>query len=408
MAIETLNVQNEKLNTKTLELESLLKRWEQTFVDCTPADVDYKLKTFNSKCSRLEERIQDLLTEKNDLSQHVQRLTNEITFRESEITQLRSENSIMQDKLTNAEVKLFGAKKQLESATKFAHINDKEEAFSTEDDKNSYYLQRITSLEQIIEEKDSIIKTLTDKMESLQLTVTDKQTSLETLEKEFDRVNTKHNEYKQKSEDLQQQVEKLQKLRDEMEHEIALYEQKLGRGEYNKEKIKILHMKINPETEAKKSSSNDVERLKTENKLLHDELETLRQQLERSGGATINEQEIIKLKEENADAQRRITKLKEVFQKKINEFRKSVYLLFGFRVDVMETNRFRLSSMYAESPEDYLLFESDGNAMKLLSSEFACSIDEKIMKYLSQFRSIPGFLSSLTLDLFNKQTVFTQ
>ncbi|KAG2386417.1 hypothetical protein C9374_002863 [Naegleria lovaniensis] len=411
LAIETLTVQNEKLSSKTLELESLLKKWEQSFVDCTPADVDYKLKTINSKCSRLEERIQDLLIEKNDLSQHVQRLTSEITFRESDIAQLRSENQLLQDKLTNAEVKLFGAKKQLESATKFAHINDKEEAFSSnsaEDEKNSYYLQRITSLEQIIEEKDAIIKTLADKMESLQITVTDKQTSLETLEKEFERINTSRHEYKQKSEDLQQQVEKLQKLRDELENEIARYEQKLGRGEYNKDKVKILHMKLNPETEAKKSSSNDVERLKTENKLLNDELETLRQQLERSGTAIHNEQEIVKLKEENADAQRRITKLKEVFQKKINEFRKSVYLLFGFRVDVIETNRFRLSSMYAESPEDYLLFESDGNAMKLLSSEFACSIDEKIMKYLSQFRSIPGFLSSLTMDLFNKQTVFTQ
>ena len=202
-------------------------------------------------------------------------------------------------------------------------------------------------------------------------------------------------------------IEKLEKSQQDKEEQIAKYEQKLGRGEYNRDKFKILHMKFNPEIEAKKMSDNDIERLKTENKLLTEEIESLKQQLESSSTNPITEKEIQQLKEENTDAQRRITKLKEVFQKKINEFRKSVYLLFGFRVDVIESNQFRLSSLYAEAPSDYLLFESDGNGMKLLSSEFACTVDEKLMRYLTQFRSIPGFLASLTLDLFNKQTVFT-
>lgn len=52
-------------------------------------------------------------------------------------------------------------------------------------------------------------------------------------------------------------------------------------------------------------------------------------------------------------------RLKEVFKKTSSEFRDCVYNLLGYKVDRLQNKGglFRLSSMYAESPNDYLLFK---------------------------------------------------
>lgn len=62
-------------------------------------------------------------------------------------------------------------------------------------------------------------------------------------------------------------------------------------------------------------------------------------------------------------------RLKEMFKERITSFREAVYLLTGYKVDlyttdapgdnntVEESRRLRLRSMYAESPDDSLLFQ---------------------------------------------------
>lgn len=52
-------------------------------------------------------------------------------------------------------------------------------------------------------------------------------------------------------------------------------------------------------------------------------------------------------------------RLKEAFKKTSTEFRDCVYNLLGYKVDRLQNKGglFRLSSMYAESPDDYLLFK---------------------------------------------------
>ncbi|KAL9642329.1 hypothetical protein ABK040_007327 [Willaertia magna] len=292
------------------------------------------------------------------------------------------------------------------------------------------------SSENLNNENNKRINNLIKELEDSKINLNQYKTLIDLKEIDLNKLKLQLQEQIKQFEEFQLTIKKLEKERSELENEIIKYEQRLGKGEYCKENVKILHMTINPETEAKMKSNNQLERLKAENKMLNEELMNLKEQLlgnsginttngSSSSGTTasgtvasassssvnvnnLNEKEMLKLKEQNEDFQRRITKLKEVFQKKVNEFRKTVYLLFGFRIDVVDNNRFRLSSMYAEAPEDYLFFEGDGNSsgMKLLSSEFASTIDEKQMNYLTQFKSIPAFLSSLTLDLFTKQTVF--
>lgn len=54
----------------------------------------------------------------------------------------------------------------------------------------------------------------------------------------------------------------------------------------------------------------------------------------------------------------------EAFQRKSREMREIVYRLTGYRVDMLGEKQYKLIHMYAESPDDYLLFEvSSGNGV---------------------------------------------
>lgn len=50
-------------------------------------------------------------------------------------------------------------------------------------------------------------------------------------------------------------------------------------------------------------------------------------------------------------------RLKEVFQRKIQEFRTVCYVLTGYQIDITTENQYRLTSVYAEHMDDSLLFK---------------------------------------------------
>jgi hypothetical protein len=105
----------------------------------------------------------------------------------------------------------------------------------------------------------------------------------------------------------------------------------------------------------------------------------------------------------------RLTRLKEMFKELISSFREAVYLLTGYKIDLYAaTNggypRLRLRSMYAEDPDDSLLFQWRDNALELMETPFATKLDQKLFDYLSTCNSVPAFLSNVTMDLFDNQT----
>lgn len=54
--------------------------------------------------------------------------------------------------------------------------------------------------------------------------------------------------------------------------------------------------------------------------------------------------------------------------------------------------------------QDFLLFHMKDGRLELLGTDFCKRIDRKIFAYLTTCHSIPAFLSSCTLDLFERQT----
>lgn len=58
-----------------------------------------------------------------------------------------------------------------------------------------------------------------------------------------------------------------------------------------------------------------------------------------------------------ASAELKNKRLMEVFKKTSHEFREVVYQLLGYKIDIPCANQYRLMNMYADSPDDFLLFQ---------------------------------------------------
>lgn len=67
------------------------------------------------------------------------------------------------------------------------------------------------------------------------------------------------------------------------------------------------------------------------------------------------------LRKQMESSELRNQRLKEVFQRKIQEFRTVCYILTGYQIDVTTENQYRLTSVYAEHMEDSLLFKKVGD-----------------------------------------------
>ncbi|KAJ1426629.1 mitotic checkpoint protein-domain-containing protein [Ochromonadaceae sp. CCMP2298] len=105
-------------------------------------------------------------------------------------------------------------------------------------------------------------------------------------------------------------------------------------------------------------------------------------------------------------------RLKELFKERISSFREAVYLLTGFRMDLYAADpgvpdslpRLRLRSMFAEKPEDCLLFQLRGDAPELMDTQFAATLDPRLLDQLRTSNSVPLFLATVTQEMFEAQT----
>ena len=62
-------------------------------------------------------------------------------------------------------------------------------------------------------------------------------------------------------------------------------------------------------------------------------------------------------------------------------------------------------SLYVNLTPVLVVFQSSAKGeMMLLATDFSSQLTDQIETYLSRFNSIPAFLSSITLELFNRQT----
>ncbi|XP_074262920.1 mitotic spindle assembly checkpoint protein MAD1 isoform X2 [Saimiri boliviensis] len=217
---------------------------------------------------------------------------------------------------------------------------------------------------------------------------------------------------------LRLKVEELEGERSRLEEEKRMLEAQLERltlqGDYDQSKTKVLHMSLNPASVARQRLREDHNQLQAECERLRGLLRTMERggtvpaDLEAAAASLPSSKEVAELRKQVESAELKNQRLKEVFQTKIQEFRKACYTLTGYQIDITTENQYRLTSLYAEHQGDCLIFKAtgpSGSKMQLLETEFSHTVGELIEAHLRRQDSIPAFLSSLTLELFSRQTV---
>uniref|UniRef100_UPI001EAF7B4F mitotic spindle assembly checkpoint protein MAD1-like n=1 Tax=Oncorhynchus gorbuscha TaxID=8017 RepID=UPI001EAF7B4F len=168
---------------------------------------------------------------------------------------------------------------------------------------------------------------------------------------------------------LRLKIEELEGERQRLEEQNNVLELRLERhnlqGDYNPVKTKVLHFSLNPTSMAKQQRVEEVEALRAEVECLRERLRSLQ-----TGGAIPlaaaageaslclpPSQEVLDLRKQMETAELKNQRLKEVFQRKIQEFRTVCYVLTGYQIDITTENQYRLTSVYAEHMDDSLLFK---------------------------------------------------
>lgn len=75
---------------------------------------------------------------------------------------------------------------------------------------------------------------------------------------------------------------------------------------------------------------------------------------------------VTELRKQMESSELKNQRLKEVFQRKIQEFRTVCYILTGYQMDITTENQYRLTSVYAEHMDDSLLFKKVGTGRPLV------------------------------------------
>ncbi|XP_034935395.1 mitotic spindle assembly checkpoint protein MAD1 [Chelonus insularis] len=191
-------------------------------------------------------------------------------------------------------------------------------------------------------------------------------------------------------EECQQLREEIEILRRELEHRVL-------KGDFNC-KSRVLHLKHNPAALANQQAQEKMHKLQQE-------IEKLRQYVQSENLGPINVtsqcQEVSEVKQ---IYDIKITRLKDAFKTSSQEYRQACYQLFGWRVDRTKEGRYKLSSQYAESPDDFLFFQV-AEGVDLLETEFSATLEPLIDRHLKTQHSVPMFLCAVQTELFSQQTM---
>ncbi|XP_074648571.1 mitotic spindle assembly checkpoint protein MAD1-like [Tubulanus polymorphus] len=271
-------------------------------------------------------------------------------------------------------------------------------------DVNAQFQKRVSELEEVIEAYRTQTTNLETEITNLTKQLTDTNFQYQRQSSSNKVENTISLEADQKM--IIELREKIVELEDRLEQGHL-------QGDYDRKETKVLHFKMNPGHMRQKERSQEITKLREENEkmkaLLNEQSNVSDLTLQigssvRDSGA--NSKQVEDLKTQLSSAELKNQRLMEAFKQKSHEFREVCYQLMGYKVDIPASNQYRLMSMYAESPTDYLIFQqAQRRELQLLETDFSSCLKDMIASTLQRQQSIPVFLSTLTLQLFNQQTM---
>lgn len=230
---------------------------------------------------------------------------------------------------------------------------------------------------------------------------------------------------------MQNELESLDVQMDTLRHA-------LGRGEYNLETTKVLSLRGNPADMDLAVRTETLDRLKEENRVLLEKLEEAERQAQHAPARpftssdvpqsapsqeleTVPKQTYLNLQAENEELQAKIeqgekarTRLREVFQKTARELREACKSLLGYTLEPVENGRMKLTTVFGGSNyqlvfgPDQSVGKSGASKLQLVGGNEAFITSPRVQQglhfWVAERGCLPGFLASMTLELFEEST----
>lgn len=399
--------QNLIFEEKVIGLESQLSQTKNQLRNSIEMDVD---------CSELRRRLSEweevMATDSpSRVSGHINELQRNELFLRSELGSIKAQLNEITSAKTQLESDLRLAQNELKDLKKkicdqnesMKKLNRKCLLFAKEKD---IYKRLITSYEHDV--TLDINNASQERIASLEKILDDYRLLLEQLENDVKQLknDNKVEDYERELNELRNEISKLRSINSQLENinKSLCFE---GNDPY-----RVIHLKQNPLSTDIEQQIQEFKRLEDENRRLNARLELYESGSDADVTRKLDEGikntlEVEKLNRKLSSAEKRQQNIIEAFKKTSKEFREVCYVLTGFRIDSLKQNTYRLSHIYAESPNDILLFEWDSDrTIKLLENSYSQKLKDSVQTYLTQHDSFPAFLASLTLELFRKQTHF--
>jgi len=407
------------------ELKKKIQKWETEDLSGTkrlrsPAQLAQDVANLQKSQVVLLEKQSDLKSSAQINERAYHRAAEELVVAKGELVQLKETGDRQRELNQRLQRRLFLVTAERDGCRRILDTYD-----------NSYSSNYDPQIHARLQEAEARLKTCHEHIETLEVEMNQKaeiasqeRLKCNKLEVELNELRDKvSNQTPGKADDslLRTEVEKLREENAKLLEQLEVYEirkeQMHMQGYYDPIKTKIVHLAMNPSSVAKQQRGEELEKLRRENESLRRKLQILEEggcgpedvslglsQIIPEGASSVAKQ-VEDFKAQLSSAEMKNQRLKEVFKKKIQEFREACYALTGYKIDVIRDNQYRLQSMYAERSTDDLLFESTSKGeMMLLATDFSSQLTDQIETYLSRCNSIPAFLSSITLELFNRQT----
>lgn len=247
--------------------------------------------------------------------------------------------------------------------------------------------------------------------------------------------NAQYENYRKEMEILRQENEKLKRRKNELEIEIENLTLRQNVVDLDESyRFKVVHMDANPASIAYDQVANELDKLKAEierlrirNKKLETGNDEMTTRLNETMNMTMNIKEIHSMTEKYNTLDAKYKQMESILSKVNLEMREVVYMLFGYKLDRYGASNykyvlinifnewncsntsftFRITSMFAHSDQDVLIFRlNDQGMLDMLESEYSKTLGDFVVTYLmGNNGSLTAFTAALTIDLMNQRTV---
>ena len=341
-------LQSIQLDVESTELRNRLQKWEEVMGCDSPLRVSGHL-------SQLQANELQLRTELGQLS--------------TQLNEFRTEKNRLETELQTTSHKLEEQNKTLNKMQKKCLLFAKE---------RDSYKNLISSYEQDITLDYN--KLNDNRVEQLEEVIKEYKTLLESFESELKQLRSEHKveEYHKEISRLKDELVRSQELIAKLEKmQTIANDEPMAELSNVSDKYRVIHFNENPVSSEYKKYMEELKFFNEENERLKTRLQLLENGCDADVTRQLDEgiktrQELEKLQQKLDSSEKRQQNIVDAFKRTSKEFREICYRLLGFRIDLLKQQKYRLSNIYSDSPEDCLMFECDSNnTINLLENEYS-------------------------------------